>query len=100
MLSAVILILTSSNLLEILSDISAQAIVFASTGVDFLFSGTAASWSFFSLLLLATLSILFSFSTYLDFDDCHFEFQIKLISFFFTVWALLLTGIGFPTLLF
>ena len=72
-----------SSLLNLaLSDFSARIVAFAYTGWDISLSGTAASWSFFSILLFCSLVILFAFSTYLDFDDSHFEFQIKLLAFF------------------
>ena len=79
---ALAVVLVNSNLSLALSDFSARIVAFAYTGWDISLSGTAASWSFFSLLLFCSLVILFAFSTYLDFDDSHFEFQIKLLAFF------------------
>ena len=79
---ALAVVLVNSNLSLALSDFSARIVAFAYTGWDISLSGTAASWSFFSILLFCSLVILFAFSTYLDFDDSHFEFQIKLLAFF------------------
>ena len=80
---ALAVVLVNSNLSLALSDFSARIVAFAYTGWDISLSGTAASWSFFSLLLLLSRDLV-----------C-----ILNLFGFLAVWALLLAGIGFPLLL-